>query len=308
MTKLIQNLAKFSLLFFVTLLSCHLQADASHQFSLSLSHSNIEYLDGNATYRSISGSAYFKPVEKSAALPYSRTAFYTRTGSFSISAAQQEWEDMLIVIGPSVFKSGDIRYYSTSTFLAKSDLPVWGSLRYQYLDEMRYNFADGSHFNSPSESIKQATLGGYIQDTLSLYAFYSKQEPNNYGAGIIKLFNLSEFGFLEAQLQLSQTDKKDKIANIQANVVRNLDVSSDQERSGYVAITYFPFVQTALKMSYQRIEHMNLNLETNYFSTGIEQYLFDAIRLGLNYTHTDTHFIQSFGDSETYNLSLSFDF
>jgi len=302
------KLPKFCLSLLATLLSCHLQADASHQFSLSLNHSHIEFIDGSAAFQSISGSAYFKPVEKSAALPYSRTTFYTRTGSFSVAAAQQEWEDMLVVIGPSVFNSGDIRYYSAGTFLAKSDLPVWGSLRYQYIDEMRYNFADGSHFNSPSESVKHATLGWYIQDTLSLYAFYSKQEPNNYGAGVIKLFNLSEFGFLETQLQISQTDKKEKIPDTQSNVVRNLDVSSEQERAGYFAITYFPFVQTALKLSYQRIEHLNLGLETNYFSTGIEQYLFDDIRLGLNYTHTDTHFIQSFGDSETYNLSLSFDF
>jgi hypothetical protein len=288
--------------------SCFLHADSTHQFSLSLNHSHIKYVDGKATFQSISGSGYFKPIQQSAALPYSRTAFYTRTGSFSVSAAQQEWEDMLIIMGGRIFISGDINYYSVSTFLAEHDLPVWGSLRYQYTDEMRYNFADGSVFISPSDSIKQATLGWYLQDTLSIYGVYEKYQQNNYGAGVIKLFNLAEFGFLETQVQISQTDKKEKAPDIQGNVVRNLDVSSEQERAGYVAITYFPFVQTALKLSYQRIEHLNLDLKTNYFSAGIEQYLFDDIRLGFNYTHTDTHFIQTFGDNESYSLSLMFEF
>ena len=300
------KLSKFILLLCVCLFSAPLHAENTHHFTLGLSQQAIEYEVGESTYQSISGTAFFQPVQKSMALPYSRTAFYSRTGSFSLVTAQQEWKDMNVVMGGRIFRSGDTNYYSAGIFLAKKELPVWANLRYQYLDERRYNFADGSFFTSPSESIKQVTLGWYIQDTLSIQAIYVNQEQDLYGGSVTKLFNLGNFGFLELSAQLTQTKKQDRV-DLSTNTVRYIGVSSNRERFSTVSVAYFPFVETELWFSYQDVDHRSLGVKTKYLSTGIEHYIFDDVRLGFRYMHKDTDAVETYGNSNTYNVSLSFE-
>lgn len=303
-----------SLKFIIILCFCISQvyADSSHQFEINIGSqiTKLTASDGDAMFRYVSGTAYFNSVKKSASLPYSRSAFYNKTGSISFSASQSKWKELNTVVSGRVLDRSESKSYAVSTFLAHKDFPLWTSISYSYLDKAKRNFTNGTSDVSEGDSAKYLSLGAYLGNFFSVYGLYLKTEDNSYGVGISKLFNLSEFGFLESVIELSRTDSEDEGVDIQNNVVRNLGNSAINEKSGYFQLSYFPFPETEFGLAYRQVGFDLNHWKNHYYYGFVEQYLNENIAISINYTHKDAYrsYYGNLGNHDTYGLNLALNF
>ena len=310
MKRLFSHSLKALLCLSIILCTVKALANSEHQFSLNLSQGQVDYLEGDASYTRLNASVYFSPLKKSDALPYSRTAFYSRTGSVSISASKTKWDDMQAVIGAKLLETGEAKNYSISTFLAHSDIPVWARVEYLYIDHSTWYFSDESKFESETDSVKAIALGAYLLDDLSMHGLFAKQDDKTYGMGLSKLFKLSSYGFIETRLAWSITKRKneDEYVDIINNTVRNLNISAQPEKNRSIQLSYFPLPETRLSFSYQQIDYDKYDWNDRYYTYSLEHYLSDQINLTLSYTHKKTYFLDHFGEYNDYGLNLGFDF
>tara|TARA_R110002049_G_scaffold22390_10_gene80307 strand:+ start:82 stop:954 length:873 start_codon:yes stop_codon:yes gene_type:complete len=284
-------------------------AELTHQFSLKLSTSDIEYdNDSEAKNNYAEATVFFIPLIKSASLPYSRSAFYSRTGSVSLSATKSSWEGLNAVIGGRVLKEAETKHYSFNTFLANKNIPVWAELNYQHLDQMDYYFSNGTDIEFKSDSVKAVYFGTYIGESLSIYGFYSKQKDKTYGAGLVKLFDLSSIGFLEAKIELSKTNRNYNDIRIVNDIDLDIPIFRMNERVGYFQLSYFPIPATSLSLAYRQVGFDSGHRKNHYYYADMNHYLTDALQLGIHYSHKDDLDWFSIGGYDVLGLNLGFDF
>lgn len=288
-------------------------ADSTHQFSVNLSSSDVEYDQmSEVNSHNLEATAYLVPVKKSDSLPYEKSAFYTRTGSISISTTRTKWKGLNSILGGRVLKKANSKQYSINTFLAYKNMPIWADISYQYLDVMNFSFSDGSEENFESEfkPVQAISLGAYLDNNLSFYASYSKQENETYGVGMVQLFNLSSFGFLEARIELSKTDRKHTEILLRKNIDFHIIRLTMDEKVGLFKFSYFPITTTSFNLAYQQIGFDVDHLKSHYYSAEINHYLTDTLQVGIHYNHKDdytSNWYQS-GDYDAISLNLGFDF
>lgn len=299
---------KLCIALFLAMLSAFTFAESSHQFSVNLSRDWVNYLQGDATFSNLNAIAYFTPVNKSEALPYSRTAFYSRVSSVSASIFTANWHDLNSVVAGRVLKKREFKNYSVNTFLAHKNLPIWTQLNYRYLDKDSWHFSDGTHSDSETTSVKEIALGIYLLDDFSIHGFFSKLDDNTYGIGLSKLFYIGNFGFIETNLSYAITDREKIETNIINNVVRNLDISARSEKNSYARISYYPIPQTRLSIAYQQIDYDQSDWKDSYSHASIQHYFTKMFYASLSYTHKETYFTDYFGNYNDIGLSLGFDF
>lgn len=305
--------ARIYLALFLSLFSGFSIADSTHQFSLTLDTSKAEYdHTGEARSHSFAATAYFNPINKSVFLPHSRNAFYSQTGSLSISTNRTDRDGLNAVIRGKVLKEANSKQYSINTFLAYKAIPVWTKLSYQYIDEINFYYSDGTEEDVESE-LKPDTaisLGAYIDDHLSFYLTYSKQENKTYGAGIVKLFDLSNFGFLEANIEFSKTDRQHTEILLRNNIeLRNSRLTMN-EKNALFKFSYFPIPTTGFTLAYQQIGFDRDHLKNHYYSVDITHYLTNTVHVGIHYSHKDDDSYDWYqgGNYNDIGLSLGFDF
>lgn len=296
-------------LFIVTLLSllsAQTFADSSHQFSVNVGATQLDYEDqGEAKLYSLGGTAYFEAVKKSAALPYARTAFYSRVGSVSLSASKEKQKDLNRISAGRILESIDAKSYSAEVFLAKNNMPIWGLLNSRYLDESTYRFAGGLSPETDTDFIHSIAIGAFIGENLSVHGSYSKQEFATHGIGVSKLFNLEQYGFFETTINYSITESDTEIF-ISNNVVRNLD-NKPSSRNGAIRFSYFPIPQTELSIAYQEFDYDN-DIENRFYLVTLGHHFNNNIKVALNHTSKNAINIDNVGDYKATSLSLGYDF
>lgn len=301
------KLVLFTLL--LSILSSVSFAEPSHQFSVDLSSTDVDFdYGGEAISRNLGVTSYLNPVTKTGDLPYASTAFYSRTASISVNASKTKWGSLSTIVGGRILDSGRTKSYSISSFLAHKSLPVWGQLRYTHSDKTEWHFVDGSTSTVDSDSQKELALGAYVTDSLSMHTFFAKKEAKTYGLGLTKLFNLADFGFFETQLSLTRTKYDSVDVSIQNNVVRNLDIPARTEKTGSIQLSYFPVPETRISLGYTKVDLDKSNLKNHYYRVAIERYLTNNINISVNYSHIDAYDRDFFGSYETLGLNLGFEF
>lgn len=267
-------------------------ADDVYDARLSAQYSELGYDPGDGNLVAVSGTYFFKGLERDSRYPYSSAEHYQRLSSVSADYLRSDSEDLNQIIGGRLLNEIE----SEDRVLAGQWVPTgsgyWLAIALRFPSDTTYKFSDGSTAELENDDFAIYELGTYLTDYTTSAFRYSGEKDGGWGLNVRHLFALDSAQFIELFADISSTqDDRETFPSSKAWLLGlsyspslNLSIAYQYSRNDLGASN--KLTSQNIFIEYWPEEGLSLNLGYDKFSASGRDVSFlidDALSLGLSY-------------------------